>query len=237
MTNKLFLLLGSLLLYTIVMAQARDGTADLQRSKLSQSAALLNLPYSPDITRKAFSDYLSKTSNKDQKNAKDYLLSGNTLLAKNNVSQADMHFLIGNRDKQNKNESVIYLKLNSFSTDENGLKTSPYYFDMQQAMDYLDNLAVAIQPYAAGLQLRSQQKDLADSKKVNVSLADEGDQLEAKRIMLNYQISENERESKVAHLAKRKLKNDKKIDENLLARAALNNSIKQQTAALALLKL
>ena len=117
MMKNLILLTGSLFLCELVMAQAKDGTAELQKTTLSQPAALLYLPYSPQVTEKAFYNYLLKTTNKQQKEATNFLLSTNTLLAKSNVSNADMHFFISSRGNSNKNESVIYLKLNSFTKD------------------------------------------------------------------------------------------------------------------------
>jgi hypothetical protein len=108
---------------------------------------------------------------------------------------------------------------------------------MQKAKDYLDNLALAIQPYATALQRKSQQDDLNYSQEENKSLAGKGERLQADRKLLNYQISENERESKVAHLARRKVRLNRKIDENIFALTESNNSIKQQIAALSLLKL
>jgi hypothetical protein len=63
-----------------------------------------------------------------------------------------MCFEIGAKDIQHPNESVVYLKLNSFNRDLNDQATNtPIRFDIQQAKDYLDNLAVAIQPYAADM--------------------------------------------------------------------------------------
>jgi hypothetical protein len=68
-----------------------------ENCQFSQPTVLLYLPYSPEITEKAFYNYLSKTTNKEQKEAPGFLLSTNTSLAKSNVSDADMHFFIGNR--------------------------------------------------------------------------------------------------------------------------------------------
>jgi predicted RNase H-like nuclease (RuvC/YqgF family) len=94
------------------------------------------------------------------------------------------------------------------------MESSAYHFDKQQAKDYLDNLAVAIQPYAATLQHKLQEENLKNAQEENKSLTDRSNQLQAKRKLLNYQISENERESKVAHLAKRKVRINRKINEN-----------------------
>jgi hypothetical protein len=218
------------------MAQATDGTAELQKTAIPQPAVLLYLPYSPLVTEKAFHDYLSKITNKEQKEATSYLLSTNTTIAKSNVSNADMHFFIGYRANKNKNESVIYLTLNSLSKNEYSLQSSAYHFNSQEAKEYLNNLAIAIQPYAAILQRKLQEEDLKNAQEENKSLTNKSNKLQAKRKSLNYQISENERESKVAHLAKRKVRNDRKIGENVTALNKSNYSINEQKAALALLK-
>jgi hypothetical protein len=78
------------------------------------------------VVQKALADYLSESSdylresgeNQDEK-VKAYLLSSNTLIVKSNKTGADMHFIIGLKNDSNKYESAIYLKLNSFSKEDN----------------------------------------------------------------------------------------------------------------------
>jgi hypothetical protein len=146
-----------------------------------------------------------------------------------------MHFVIGLKDPTNINESVVYLKLNSSSNYLDSAQTSTH-FDMQDAKDYLDNLAVAIKPYASKLQLELQQKKLADARNKNTALVQEGDKLEQKRKNIQIKIGENENYKRDKGLARRKAKNDKLINENLTAQLNLSNDIAKQMAALALLK-
>jgi hypothetical protein len=145
-----------------------------------------------------------------------------------------MNFAIGLRDQSTINESVIFLKLNSFSKDENSTGQA-IQFDMQDAKDYLDNLAIAIKPYASDLQLKLRQKNLSDAYDKNRSLITEGNKLEEERKKIQVQIGENKSAKKETRLVERKIKNQSLIDENLTARLNLGNDIAKQIAELALL--
>ena len=89
-----------------------------------------------------------------------------------------------------------------------------FAINMQDARDYLDNLAVAIKPYASDLQLKLQQKNLPEVQVKNKSLVAEGNKLEEERKNIQAQIGENESYKKEKGLAERKTKNDRLIDEN-----------------------
>ena len=169
--------------------------------------------------------------NQDEK-VKGYLLSSNTLIVKSNKTGADMHFIIGLKNDSNKYESDIYLKLNSFSNEENSWG-KPILFDMQAAKDYLDNLAIAIKPYASDLQLKLQQRNLSDSQEKNKSLIAEGNKLEVERKKIQVEIGQNKSYEKERDLTERKTKNERLIDENLTTRLNLGTDISKQIAALA----
>lgn len=232
--KNLFLATGFLFLCGFAIGQAKDGTSELQQSVTSQPAALIYLPYSPEVVIKALNDYLSKTTANQQENAKEYLLSSNTLIVKSNKSSADMHFFIGLKDPNNKNQSAIYLKLNSSSNYADSAQTD-IKFEMQDAKDYLNNLAVAIKPYASKLQLELQQKNLSDAQDKNRSLVLEGNKLEEQRKKIQVQIGENENYKRDKGLGRKKTKNDRLIENNLTARLQSSNDITEQIAALALL--
>lgn len=234
--KKLFVVTGFLFLCGYAFGQAKDGTAELQTTAVSQPAASIYLPYSPEVVKIALNNYLSQTSDRQQKNARGYLISSNTIIVKNNESGSDMHFVIGLRDPANINESVVYLKLNS-SLNYPSNTQAETLFDMQDAKDYLDNLAIAIKPYAGKLQLELQQKNLADARNKNTSLIQQGDKLDQKGKNIQIKIGENENYKRDKGLARRKAKNDRLINENLAAQLNLSNDIAKQMAALGLLKI
>ncbi len=226
--KRVVVAIGFLFLFGFAIGQAQDGTAELQKTVNRIPAALIYLPYSPEVVKDALENYLTETND-----AKGYLVSSKTLIVKNNNTKADMRFVIGLKDEKNSNESVIYLKLNQGSNNEPGGQPA-VRFDMQNAKDYLNNLAVAIKPYATEQQLNLQQKNLSAARDKSMSLIAEGDKLEDKRKKLRGQIGENENRSDKA-LARKKARNDRLIDENLATRMILNDDIAQQISALALL--
>jgi len=232
--KRLFVATGFLFLSGFAIGQATDGTSEFQKIGTLQPAALIYLPYSPQVVQKSLANYLSENDERQQVNAKGYLLSYNTLIVRNNKNGADMHFVIGLKNDSSENESATYLKLNSFSNEE-GSSGEAIRFDMQDAKDYLDNLAIAIRPYASNLQLKLQQKKLSDAQDKNRSLVAEGNKLEAAGKKIQVQIAENKSAKKETRLVERKIKNDRLIDENLTARLNLSNDIGKQVAALDLL--
>jgi hypothetical protein len=234
--KKLFVVTGLLFLCGYAIGQAKDGTADLQLTTASQPAASIYLPYSPKVVEKALANYISKVSEREQRNANGYLLSSNTLIVKNNKSGSDMRFIIGLKDPKNVNESVVYLKLNSTSNYADSAQTATQ-FDMQDAKDYLDNLAIAIKPYASKLQLELQQKNLTDAQNKSTLLIQQGDKLEQQRKNIQIKIGENENYKRDKGLTRRKVKNDRLMNENLAAQLNLSNDIAKQMAALGLLKI
>jgi hypothetical protein len=231
--KQIIICLGITLSSICSMGQARDGTLSLNQREVAQPAALINLPYAPDIVQQALNDYLSKTSDKHHTEADSFLLSRNTLLVKNNLSNADMYFEIGARDKSHLNESVVYLKLNSFSRDLNNQETNdPVRFDMQQAKDYLDNLAVAIRPYASELQLRLQKRNLSMAQAKSEGLARHGKNLEDKRIALRHRKDDNRSYKNDQQLNRKIRANEQAIKDNLLAQALQTKEVVKQQFAI-----
>jgi hypothetical protein len=225
--------------YTI--AQSIDGTAELQKNTLlqkqhlSQPAALIYLPYSPQVVIKALAYYAADGNNKQQENMKAYVRSPNTLIVKNNRSNADMIFQVGLKDVANKNESVLYLKLNSTSNSEDSTPGAIQFY-MQDAKEYLNNLAIAIQPYASKLQIELQEKNLAKAMNDNNALVVNGNKLEEKQRQLRSGMNTNENYRKDDKLAKRLATNTRLIDENHTARIVSTISIEEQTKSLTQLK-
>lgn len=234
--KQLIIVFGITLSSICSMGQARDGTIDLKREEVAQPAALIYLPYAPKVVELALSDYLSKTSNSHQSGNDSFQLSESTLLVKNNISNADMCFEIGAKDNQHPNESVVYLKLNSFSRDLNDRATNtPISFDMQQAKDYLDNLAIAIQPYAVALQMKLQQKNLINAQKKSAALLQKGKDLEQKRIDLSQRNSYGGSNKNDLRLTKKTQATEQAIKDNLNAQVLQNKEVAMQQAALTLL--
>jgi hypothetical protein len=234
--KKLFFVSGILMLSCYAMGQARDGTADLKKSGRSEQAVMIDLPYAPAVVQAALNDYLSKTTNKEQKTATGFLLSHNTLLVKNNIKGADMVFVIGPKGYFHPNETEIYLKLNSNVQSSDDGRSTENHFDISDAKSYLENLSVAIKPYATGLQLKLQKKDLKNLQEKSRSLATQDRKLEENRMKIVRAMSSDNTDRKNARLLKRKISNMQEIDVNMAAKVRNNKEVDDQITALALLE-
>ena len=103
-------------------------------------------------------------------------------------------------------------------------------------LDYLDNLAIAIKPYASKLQLALQEGNLADAQDKNALLIQQEDKLEQNGKEIQIKIDEIERTNIDKGLARRKVKNARLLRENLTAQWILSKDITRQKAALDLLR-
>ena len=106
---------------------------------------------------------------------------------------------------------------------------------MQEAINYLDNLAVAIKPYALSLQQKWQQKIIANSRQALGKLVEDGKRLDVKRTAINLKIDQKQNVKNVEDLKRDIAKVDKKISENVMSRTKLEGDITKQATALALL--
>ena len=234
--KKLFFVSIILTLSCFAMGQARDGTVDLKKYGKTEQAAMIDLPYAPAVVKQALTDYLTKTTKKEQKTATGFLLSCNTMLVKNNIKEADMVFQFARKDYFNPNETVVYLKLDSKVPNSNNQGFTENHFDMNDAKSYLENLSIAIKPYATDLQLKLQKKDLKDAQEKSLSLATQGTKLNQKRMKIAQDMSAHNTDQKTARLLKRKTSNQQQIDANIAAKGKNNKEIRDQISALVLLE-
>jgi putative cell wall-binding protein len=145
-----------------------------------------------------------------------------------------MHFFFGLKSPDNPNETTVYLGLESSFPDVNNFMVAND-FDMQQAKDYLDNLAIAIQPYAADLQLKLQTKNLLHAQAKGQQLASEGINLNQQRVRMMKKMGGNTASSKSERLTKQLAKNQRQIDHNKVSQANQNTEIQKQKLAIVLL--
>lgn len=230
--KKLVVAVSCVMFYAFASGQARDGTLDLKNAGKYEPAALIYLPYAPQVVKDALGNYLEKTTKKDQQHAIGYLLSNNTDLAKSNIYEADMLFEIGVKDKEHVNETVVYLKLHS-APNTYSRSQPEFYFNMENAKDYLNNLAIAIKPYATQLQVQLQGKNLSQATAQLTKLTKQGNKLQKEKRSLDQGIAKNDAGKEAT--AKKKNDNQKKINENNIAQALQTIEVNSQKLSLTLL--
>lgn len=217
------------------IGQSIENKVVVKNTVVSEPAASLYLPYAPEVVRLSLTNYVGKSDNDKKSKAGGYLSTDNTLIAKNNSSGADMHFLIGQKDVDSKNESIIFLKLNSFSYNTNTGMIENVQFQMKDAKAYLDNLAIAIRPFATEQQLKWQQKQLEEAKFMHGYLLEEKKLLDLRASKLNLQMNAGKSRIATQRLTRKKEKNDLLLSENAAALLLSDQDIARQTAALEVL--
>jgi hypothetical protein len=233
--KKVLMAMGLFLVSICVLGQALESTIpQIKNAASTMNAARIFLPYSPEVVVAALNDFLLKQGKVQEKKATGFLLSENTLLAKNNIIAADMHFFFEQKSSGNPNETTVYLGLESSVQDINNVMVVNY-FDMQQAKDYLDNLAIAIQPYAADLQLKLQTKNLLHAQAKGQQLASDGIRLNQQRVGMMKKMEGDTAPSNSERLTKQLAKNQRQIDNNKVNQAIQNTEIQKQKLALILL--
>jgi hypothetical protein len=151
-----------LLVGAFAYSQAENGTEEYHKSVTAQKVAKINLPYCREVVKMALEQYM-KTDFETQ-----YSASGTShfqqVLQKLDVKKTNLNFFISTPNPENKNESVLYLSLNTALTNSrNGLVM--HQMNMEDAISLLNNLAESIQPYARGMQLSTLKALMAKSER------------------------------------------------------------------------
>lgn len=151
-----------------------------------------------------------------------------------------MRFGIGLKREGNKNESVVYLMLESTVEIENGnILAVPNRianrFDLEEAKAYLNNLAAAIRPYAAHRQVKLQKKDLAKAEAKNRTLLSEGISLAKQNDDMRHRANTNENAEKSNGLERKKAHIEQSILINQQEQVKQTAEVEKQKAALTLL--
>src|SRR5687767_15425279 len=107
--KRILLLLCMLFITVLVVGQAKDGTVKFQRTQ--QPAAIIELPYAPDMVRAAMNDYLSKKGKTKGNDLKGFTTFRNTQLVQNDLANADLYFRVERKTNQENNNSTVSLLL------------------------------------------------------------------------------------------------------------------------------
>jgi len=179
----LFFLVG------IVYSQATEGTVQYQKTDLP--AALIELPYSPDVVQYGINDYLSKKGRSKREDRKGFTTYRNTQALQNDSANADLYFKVERKSRQEKDISVVSLLL---TTPNEGAAQDLHPLQMEQAKAYLNDLAPAIEAYQLELQIKEQNANLIRAEAKYKGFTDDGAVLERKRVELEKKRADNKQE-------------------------------------------
>lgn len=187
--KSIFLLLCMLFIAVLVVGQAKDGMVKFQR--IQQPAAVIELPYAPDIVSAAMNDYLSKKGKLKGNDLKGFTTYRNTQpLQNNDVANADLYFRVQRKDNQEKGTSTVSLLLTA-PKEGNTNADNVHYLNMEQAKTFLNELTPAIEAYNLEQQIKDQNEMVIKAESKFKRLIDDGTDLESKRVSIEKKQQEN----------------------------------------------
>jgi len=169
-------------------AQAYEGAVEYQ--KQLQPAAVIDLPYPPSVVNAAMDSYLSKKGKSKGNDIKGFTTYRNTQPLQNDSVNADLYFKTERKSRKEKEVTVVSLLL----TPADDVQTNAgnlHYLDMNDAKDYLNGLAVAIDAYNLELTIKDQNHAVIIAETKYKILTSEGSDLENKRSAIEKKIADN----------------------------------------------
>jgi hypothetical protein len=167
--------------------QAQEGQVEYQ--KKLQPAAVIELPYPPNVVNAAMSDYLSKKGKSKGNDIKGFATYRNTQPVQNDSSNADLYFKTERKSRREKEVTVVSLLL--MPADAQTSNVNLHYLDMEEGKSYLNGLAIAIEAYDLELSIKAQNDEVIKAEAKYKSLSNEGEDLEKKRSAIEKKIADN----------------------------------------------
>lgn len=226
--------LSFLVLSITFFGQAQESTIpQLSKATGLLMAAKIDLPFAPQVVIEVIKKYEQVSGKASQREAVGYKLSENTQLAKNNLNGADLHYYVQGKNNA-PNETELYLKLQSFTLNNDNSK-AVYYFNLEDAKDYLNNLKMAVVHDATILQRQFQADELVKCKKRSSFLEKEAKRLERQHHRAALSINETGSSQKRNRHTQKLNDLDQKVNNNRIMQANQKAEALRQTTALRLL--
>lgn len=188
--KRTMLSLCLLLIMSVGYGQAQEGSVTYQKKQ--QAAAVIELPYSPDIVMSALNDYLSKKGKSKSSDLKGFTTYRNTTPVENDSTNADLYFKVVRKSRKEKDISIVSLLLTN-PTD--GTATAnQHHLDMEEAKSYLDGLTPTIEAYNLELQIKDQNGAVTAAETRYKNLKNDGADLEKRKQELEQKIQNNNME-------------------------------------------
>jgi hypothetical protein len=185
--KKTILFFSILLISLLSYGQAQEGTVEYQ--KRLQPAAVIELPYPPSVVDAAMNDYLSKKGRSRSNDIKGFSTFRNTQPVPADTVNADLYFKTERKSRKEKEVTVVSLLV--MPTEGQANMANLHFLDMNDAKNYLNDLASAIDAYNLELTIKDQNEAVIKAETKYKNLVTDGDDLEKKRNAIDKKITDN----------------------------------------------
>lgn len=174
--KKVICFLSMYLVAITMFGQAQNGSVVHQ--KVRHDAAVLELPYTPDMVNAALNDYLSKKGKSKVEDVKGFTTYRNTQpLAEDSVN-ADLYFKVERKSRKDKDASIVSLLLRK--PMDNTTTANVHHLDMEEAKTYLNNLMPTFVAYELEESIKEQNKSLIEAESKLKGMQRDNDDLKDK---------------------------------------------------------
>jgi len=157
-------------------AEAIEGTIAYQKG--DKRAAIVELPYPPEIVEGCLKEQFAKNGVKEQK-LKGMQVFKNARLTPTDGEAADLYFKVEKKSRRDDNNSVVYLIMGR--PNENvSLRTSDDAYRVQDAKSFLSNLQPQTQTYELETNISKNEETIKKSEKKLTDLQDDRKKLDKK---------------------------------------------------------
>jgi hypothetical protein len=172
-----------------LMAQpaATEGRVEFQKS--NKVAALLELPYPPEIVEKAISDNMMKKGIK-QESIKGFSVYKGARLSTFDTEVNDLYFKIDRKSRKDKNESVIYMIVGR-ANENLGIRTDADAYKLTDGKTFLNELIPSIESYNLEVNIKDQEEKITKAEKKLRDLQEDQVDIEKKIRGLQDKLAEN----------------------------------------------
>ena len=185
--KKIFISICMLFAVTLIYGQAREGSVESQKKQ--QPAAVIELPYAPDVVNAALNDHLSKKGRSRASDIKGFTTFRNTTSVQNDSANADMYFKVERKNRQEKGTTVVSLLV--ADPEARSATDNTHHLNMEQAKVYLNELVPAIEAYNLELVIKDQNESLIKAESKLKALVNDAADLQDKKSGIEKKIEDN----------------------------------------------
>ena len=209
MKRIFYILIPALLLFSIqVIAQPVATSGTLEHQKGYKAAAVIELPYNPDVVEKAIKEDFLKKGVKEEKSKGLQAFRG-MRLQPTDGEVVDGYFKVERKSRRESNVSRVYMIVGR--PNENiGLRSESDAFKVEEAKSYLNQMVPSITAYNLEVEISAQDEIVKKAEKKLNNLRDDQMSMEKKIKDLEEKLAQNKRdqESQTAELQKQRAARD-----------------------------
>ncbi|MBA4166849.1 MAG: hypothetical protein H0X41_04800 [Chitinophagaceae bacterium] len=192
----------------LVFAQPVATDTRVEYQKGDKAAAVIELPYSPEIVAASIKDNMLKKGLKEEK-SKGFQVFKGARLTPTDGEVVDMYFKTDRKNRKDNNVSVVYLIIGR--PNENvALRTGDDSFKVEDAKSYLNSMTPTVDAYNLEMTIGSQETIIKKAEKHLNDLQDNQRDYEKKISNLNEKLTQTKRDIEIqtADVAKQRAARD-----------------------------